>query len=150
MPILDRKLKNLRSESDNKLPMTLKLKLRAAMRPIRYTETVDNIIRHERAKWIQKKTKSSINAVYTCLHCNRDYQKRHHLQRHLKTHDSKKKEYECDICGKLFTRCDTVQRHKREIHSERKHECSICLRNYPTLTQLNRHLKIHLRNKNKA
>ena len=50
---------------------------------------------------------------YTCTLCKRRIRNKHHIYRHLRTHTGLKN-YLCIICGKQFSRQDTLSRHAKK------------------------------------
>ncbi|RDW80404.1 hypothetical protein BP5796_05102 [Coleophoma crateriformis] len=51
-------------------------------------------------------------SIFVCTHaaCNRSFNRRENLSRHMKAHDTTKA-HACSICGKTFTRSDLLKRH---------------------------------------
>jgi hypothetical protein len=48
------------------------------------------------------------------------------LQSHMIQHKSEKDDNVCDICGKKAPNKGALQSHKRNIHVDRTHKCSVC------------------------
>uniref|UniRef100_A0A060T550 ARAD1B01474p n=1 Tax=Blastobotrys adeninivorans TaxID=409370 RepID=A0A060T550_BLAAD len=57
--------------------------------------------------------------VRPCHVCNRQFFKKEHLTRHMRTH-TKEKPFMCPACGKAFVRRDTLTRHVKSRHSEQR------------------------------
>lgn len=56
--------------------------------------------------------------MYQCFECNITYKYKRNLQRHLEeSHFSTKKIFNCDICGRIFTRNSNLKRHFFNQHS---------------------------------
>lgn len=56
--------------------------------------------------------------MYQCFECNITYKYKRNLQRHLEErHFSTKKIFNCDICGRIFTRNSNLKRHFFNQHS---------------------------------
>ncbi|KAE8310505.1 fungal-specific transcription factor domain-containing protein [Aspergillus transmontanensis] len=49
----------------------------------------------------------------TCSFCNRQFSRREHLTRHLRSHVNERS-YECGSCGNRFNRCDLLNRHRKQ------------------------------------
>ena len=51
--------------------------------------------------------------------------------------------YECDTCGKSFTRLGTLRVHLRTHSCENSHECEVCERQFNKASVLKKHLLTH-------
>ena len=92
---------------------------------------------------------------YDCTKCNKRYQHRQHLHRHLQ-YCSKNKIFKCENCAKVFQRKDTLDRHIREncsLLKKRKNsskKCKICGKAFSSLFNCSRHIeKVHNNEKKK-
>ena len=54
------------------------------------------------------------------------------------------KEYECDVCGKRFTRPDNLVVNQRTHTGEKPYECDVCQKMFADLSGFKRHKTIHL------
>ena len=69
--------------------------------------------------------------------CNGD------LMKHLKCVHRYKLSFNCDICGKLFTKHHDLQHHLRSHTGEKPYPCSQCDRSFSYRGDLNKHLRSH-------
>ena len=59
------------------------------------------------------------NTMYqTCWQCNRQIKGSRELKRHIETVHEKLKNFECDHCGKKFTRKTNLLHHKKTAHQK--------------------------------
>ncbi|KAJ5908449.1 hypothetical protein N7495_001131 [Penicillium taxi] len=63
-----------------------------------------------------KKKPTAHRKSLSCEYCSRSFARLEHLQRHLRTPDTKEKPFSCDICSKSFARSDLLVRHERLVH----------------------------------
>ena len=58
----------------------------------------------------------------------------------MKHHGGQKK-HPCSLCGKMFTRNDSLRRHIQRCHStERPYECTLCNKDYAVKVDLDQHM----------
>jgi len=57
--------------------------------------------------------------MFLCPHCPKTFRYSSRLQRHLTSHDERKR-FACEDCGKLFSRPDVVATHRAKIHGQRR------------------------------
>ncbi|KAI0344514.1 hypothetical protein BDW22DRAFT_1056994 [Trametopsis cervina] len=76
--------------------------------------------------------KPMIPQNHRCTMCHAKFTRVTHLQRHMRTHSSKR-QYACERCGNSFTRSDLLTRHKRTCgdantsHKSRRRSCKACV-----------------------
>jgi len=68
-------------------------------------------------KDIPPKRKNNYNAVLPCPLCDKIFNRRCNLERHLKVHAGVK-EFSCEQCGKLFSSKKTVKKHTEKQHKD--------------------------------
>merc|ERR1712150_169575 len=52
------------------------------------------------------------------------------------------RKYECNQCGKMFSRANDLKRHFQTVHQDiRKYECKECGRNFGEIGTLKRHIQ---------
>jgi uncharacterized Zn-finger protein len=112
--------------------------------------------------------------IFLCNICNRSFNRKDNLKKHLLLHTGAKKlekcnicnrsftrlgrhivlhfedkPYLCDICNKSFSRVDVLKRHKALHIGEKKyHQCEICNKSFSRVDVLKRHKLSHIRKKN--
>lgn len=81
--------------------------------------------------------------VYTCKECNKSFPKYYDLRRHNKLHTGEHP-FMCEICGLGFTDNNRLIIHVGREHTGRKpFECSVCDKAFCRSSDLNRHMKVH-------
>ena len=58
--------------------------------------------------------------------------------------DRRNKEYECDVCGKIFTRSDHLVIHQRTHTGEKPYECDVCKKMFSNPSAFKKHKNMHL------
>lgn len=84
-----------------------------------------------------------------CTYCNRSFNRVDHLKNHVMTHNSKRKLWTCEKCGKQYLYHSTYLFHIA-LHKARESptlSCSLCNTEYPTREELINHVKSHNRYK---
>ncbi|XP_068233088.1 zinc finger protein ZFP2-like [Palaemon carinicauda] len=81
--------------------------------------------------------------VYVCKECNKTFPKYYDLRRHNKLHTGEHP-FMCEICGLGFTDNNRLIIHVGRDHTGRKpFECSVCDKAFCRSSDLNRHMKVH-------
>lgn len=63
---------------------------------------------------------------WSCTHCDQEFKLRHHLRKHLLSHNDVKPKFGCAVCSKSFFRHDSLRRHCN-IHTKKDMlACSEC------------------------
>lgn len=88
---------------------------------------------------------SEANKNVSCTYCDRSFLKPSDLERHIRTHTNERS-FKCSMvgCGKSFTRKGTLQRHL-STHGRETFNCNVCLRNYQSHKNLEKHKRMHSR-----
>lgn len=68
---------------------------------------------------------------YICSACDKVFQHKSTLVRHVKTH-SGEKPFRCSVCEKCFTQKDSLKIHMRHHTGERPFICSVCEKDFST------------------
>ncbi|XP_033209320.1 zinc finger protein 708-like [Belonocnema kinseyi] len=83
---------------------------------------------------------------YKCKKCARSYKQKSGLYNHQKFECYVTPQFTCNLCGKLFKRKSTMNRHVSHIHlnqksnpSKVKYNCNNCTRSYNSYVALTRH-----------
>ncbi|EDQ92798.1 uncharacterized protein MONBRDRAFT_30763 [Monosiga brevicollis MX1] len=81
---------------------------------------------------------------YVCPVCSRSYQRKSHLNRHLKSH-AEKYDFRCGICGRDFYRKDQLSLHLRTHVEEGSFVCPVatCSKTFRKQRSLEQHLIMH-------
>ena len=88
--------------------------------------------------------------VYTCITCNKMFDRPYRLQRHMLIHDPNRPRVNCQLCDRSFTRADSLENHIKCMHSgNRPYTCHypMCQKSFPTQSSLISHLKVHTNGK---
>jgi uncharacterized Zn-finger protein len=102
------------------------------------TESV--LLRHT---FIHKKKKK-----FSCKECNRSYNLRRLYDEHLLTHDDPRP-FKCDLCPKTLITKQQISTHIKLIHLKKSgYKCTVCEKNFPTISHLNIHKTVHVTTKN--
>ncbi|KAG1652064.1 MDS1 and EVI1 complex locus protein [Nymphon striatum] len=81
--------------------------------------------------------------VFHCPKCQKQFQWKSNLQRHLQQHEEGKT-FHCEHCSKVFTDPSNLQRHVRSQHvGSRSHACQVCGKTFATSSGLKQHAHIH-------
>ena len=86
-------------------------------------------------------TKAYMEAKYTCDICGNDYRSNVSLQNHINTIHNGLRNFPCDICGKLFTRANTLRTHKKIHDGFKQFNCIYCNSAYGEKRNLMNHIK---------
>ena len=73
---------------------------------------------------------------FCCGTCQKVFRRKHHLVRHLKTHDPKAKETHCSDCNIYFKDVEALDNHKRNKHNM---VCDVCGTLFKRRRDLERH-----------
>lgn len=80
---------------------------------------------------------------YTCNVCERSFDRRYTLSRHLKRDHLEERENECDVCNyKCYTK-NELKVHMVKHTGERIFECAVCKKSYARKKTLKEHMRIH-------
>ena len=52
--------------------------------------------------------------------------------------------HKCEICEKIFTRKDSLQKHLSQVHSEKRYNCSMCPASFAQSYKLKKHSEKHV------
>ena len=86
-------------------------------------------------------TKAYMEAKYTCDICGNDYRSNVSLQNHINTIHNGLRNFPCDICGKLFTRANTLRTHKKIHDGYKQFNCIYCNSAYGEKRNLMNHIR---------
>ncbi|CAG9106397.1 unnamed protein product [Plutella xylostella] len=80
---------------------------------------------------------------YKCNVCDREFDRKYNLSRHLKKDHLKEKNNECETCGYTCFTVTELKVHMIKHVGERTHECDVCKKAYARKKTLKEHMKIH-------
>ncbi|XP_057325942.1 zinc finger protein 568 [Microplitis mediator] len=78
---------------------------------------------------------------FNCPTCGKNFRKEQHVTQHLKTHEAK--QWECDICSKMFTTKYFLKKHKRLHSGEMPYKCNICSKTFTFQQSYHKHRLYH-------
>lgn len=83
------------------------------------------------------------NELQTCPVCNKSVYG--NMDRHMRTHDKVKSNYECEICNTKYATRTSLKYHWHSVHSESEFYCDVCNngKNFKTKLGISRHMKVH-------
>ncbi|XP_034950823.1 zinc finger protein 239 [Chelonus insularis] len=78
---------------------------------------------------------------FNCPTCGKNFRKEQHVTQHLKTHEAK--QWECDVCSKMFTTKYFLKKHKRLHSGEMPYKCDICNKTFTFQQSYHKHRLYH-------
>lgn len=101
-----------------------------------YSESITGPSKEVKQSVIKPKLRST---SYECYLCKILLKYSKNLSRHyIETHIAQE-QFECDICGKQFSRLNTLNKHKNVHCDEKVYECELCERKFVRKASLIRH-----------
>ncbi|KAL5104217.1 hypothetical protein TcWFU_002024 [Taenia crassiceps] len=79
--------------------------------------------------------------IVTCSICQKSM-RRGSLREHMDRHENSGK-FECELCGKNFSRASAREKHIRTHTGERPFKCDLCQKAYRQKVHLNEHMRSH-------
>ena len=81
------------------------------------------------------KLKHDSNHVYVCDKCDREFNRKESMKRHVRTHVSKKakrrmSKHRCKECEYFTDQKTDLIKHKRRIHDDIKENCDLCQKSF--------------------
>lgn len=103
--------------------------------------------------WLDLKDHKKTHAIegVTCLACDKQFDEKAALVKHLKTHkkvDSRRQNFTCNDCGKEFRRMYHLKRHimtHRKGENAECYQCLDCQKTFAFPEDLNKHLEDHVK-----
>nr|XP_046273123.1 zinc finger protein 62 homolog isoform X2 [Scatophagus argus] len=89
-------------------------------------------------------SQTAANRSFSCSHCAKRFERKHHLQVHLRTHAAEKP-FSCSVCKKTFARCESLSLHMTCHTGEKPFTCSVCNTGFIDSESLVKHMRIHTR-----
>ena len=95
------------------------------------------------------KLDETVDEECRCDICNKTYIRLCYLKRHIESHGFGKGRFECDHCGKIFCRGQTLRYHMNTHTDERPCVCETCGKRFREPSTLFVHKLIHIGDENK-
>lgn len=80
---------------------------------------------------------------YKCNVCDRSFDRRYTLSRHLKRDHLEERDYQCEVCAYKAFSNNELKVHMVKHNGERIFECSVCKKSYARKKTLREHMRIH-------
>nr|CAD7437768.1 unnamed protein product [Timema bartmani] len=94
---------------------------------------------------VEKKRIPHENKAFGCNLCKKRFITEHGLYMHIRSHhpSDTQTSYQCDECGKVFSREISLELHKKVHEGYKEFACTLCERSFVHKSSLITHLKIH-------
>ncbi|CAH8821692.1 unnamed protein product [Trichobilharzia szidati] len=77
---------------------------------------------------------------YQCDVCGKEFTRADHLKTHMESvHGGKR--YQCDVCGKDSTTAGSLKTHMESVHGGKRYQCDVCGKDSTTAGSLKRHME---------
>jgi DNA-directed RNA polymerase subunit RPC12/RpoP len=90
----------------------------------------------------QTENESAKNEDFVCEICGKHFSKQNSLKKHNKFHTDPKT-YECSKCNKVFKQLQTLNDHMRRHYDNRKYVCDLCGKRFYKHFNVVEHMRIH-------
>ena len=78
---------------------------------------------------------------YMCSECGLSVVSAYSLKNHIAAVHRKERPYKCDTCDQTFGDKSAWLRHKKAFHDNIRYECKFCIKHFPWMGSLRKHLK---------
>lgn len=95
----------------------------------------------------KSRTFEVLNSFKICHFCNKQFKKLFNLKQHIRTHTNERP-LKCDHCEKRFNDRSSMNKHIRTIHADfRPHICKTCGKSFSSTSHMMEHQVTHTNNK---